>query len=96
MKRSDTRVISIPADAPSWAYSVLEEEHEERTAPEAREVTDAEVAAARAVIVALAPYNMELRPDGSEDREAASYVSGVQAASDAIPRALAAAAAVRS
>ena len=26
-----------PADAPSWAYSVLEEEHEERTAPEARE-----------------------------------------------------------
>ena len=26
-----------PADAPSWAYSVLEEEHEARTAPEARE-----------------------------------------------------------
>ena len=28
-----------PADAPSWAYSVLEEEHEARTAPEACEVT---------------------------------------------------------
>lgn len=58
--------------------------------------TDAETDAARAVIVALAPHNMELRPDGSEDREAAAYVAGVQAASDAIPRALAAAAAVRS
>ena len=31
-----------PADAPSWAYSVLEEEHEERTAPEAREVVCAD------------------------------------------------------
>ena len=77
---------------------VGEEELPERRlpTPEAREVTDAEVDAARSVIVALAPYNMELRQDGSEDREAAAYVSGVQAASDAIPRALAAAAAVRS
>ena len=57
----------------------------------APKVTDAEVEAARAVITALAPYNMELRPDGSEDREAAAYVSGVQAASDAIPEALRAA-----
>lgn len=59
--------------------------------PEAREVADAEVEAARAVITALAPYNMELRPDGREDREAAAYVSGVMAASDAIPEALRAA-----
>ena len=33
-----------PADAPSWAYSVLEEEHEARTAPEVREIANAEVA----------------------------------------------------
>ena len=40
-----------PAEAPSWAYSVLEEEHEARTAPEAREIPDAEVAAAYSAFV---------------------------------------------
>ena len=40
-----------PAEAPSWAYSVLEEEHEARTAPETREIPDAEVAAAYSAFV---------------------------------------------
>lgn len=62
--------------------------------PEAREVTDTQVKAAQAEIAKLAPYNVELRPDGSEDRETAAYVAGIDAAHGAMRAVLEAAAAV--
>lgn len=56
-------------------------------------VTEAQVKAAQAEIAKLASYNVELRPDGSEDRETAAYVAGIEVAHGAMRVALEAAAA---